>query len=112
MSQRYSPGCAGAILAAMPADHWFAIRRAQNLKPATYRCPLCGRRLPALSEHMLIVPEGDSRRRRHAHTQCVLAARKAGRLPTRAEWQRTQPRQPSWWRRVRSQLWRTSSDSD
>ena len=43
-------------------------RRAQNRKPATYRCPLCGRHLPALSEHMLIVPEGDASRRRHAHT--------------------------------------------
>jgi hypothetical protein len=96
----------------MPADRWFAIRRAQNRKPATYRCPLCGRHLPSLSEHMLIVPEGDSRRRRHAHTECVLKARKAGRLPTRAEWQRTQPRSPSLWRRVRSQLWRANSDSD
>jgi len=26
---------------------WWAIRRAQNRKPATYRCPLCGRHLPA-----------------------------------------------------------------
>jgi hypothetical protein len=96
----------------MAAERWFAIRRAQNLKPATYRCPLCGRQLPALSEHMLIVPEGDSARRRHAHTECVLRARGAGRLPTRAEWQQTQPRPPSWWRRVRNQLWRASSNSD
>jgi hypothetical protein len=95
-----------------PQPAWWVIRRAQNLKPATYRCPLCGRRLPALSEHMLIVPEGDSRRRRHAHTDCVLAARKAGRLPTRGEWLDTQPRPPSLWHRVRNQLWRATSGSD
>ncbi len=35
---------------------------------------------------MLIAPEGDTSRRRHAHTQCVLAARRQGRLPTRDEW--------------------------
>ncbi len=79
---------------------WWSVRRAQNLKPATYRCPLCGRHLPALSEHMLIVPEGDAARRRHAHTACVLEARKHGRLPTREEWSRTQPRPPSLWRRL------------
>lgn len=73
---------------------WFAVRRAQNRKPATYRCPLCGGLLPALSEHMLITPEGDSSRRRHAHTACVMKARATGRLPTRAEWERTQPRPP------------------
>ena len=38
---------------------WWAVRPAQNLKPATYRCPLCGKHLPSLSEHMLILPEGD-----------------------------------------------------
>jgi hypothetical protein len=74
-----------------PARWWY-VRRAQNRKPATYRCPLCNRHLPALSEHMLMIPEGDSSRRRHAHTKCVMAARKAGRLPTRDEWLRTQPR--------------------
>jgi hypothetical protein len=95
-----------------PQPAWWQIRRAQNRKPATYRCPLCGERLPALSEHMLIVPEGDSSRRRHAHTGCVLAARKAGGLPTREEWLKTQPRPPSIWRRLRNQLWRASSDSD
>jgi hypothetical protein len=79
---------------------WWQIRRAQNLKPATYRCPLCGRHLPALSEHMLLFPEGDHSRRRHAHTECVLHARRAGRLATREEWLRTQPRQPSRWRRL------------
>jgi hypothetical protein len=92
------------MLAAMSDARWFAVRRAQNLKPATYRCPFCDRRLPALSEHMLIVPEGDSSRRRHAHSGCVLAARRAGKLPTRAEWLRTQPRPPSLWRRVKARL--------
>jgi hypothetical protein len=73
---------------------WWDARRAANRKPATYKCPFCGRLLPALSDHMLIVPEGDSSRRRHAHTNCVIAARRAGRLPTREEFERTQPRQP------------------
>ncbi|HEY1566640.1 MAG TPA: hypothetical protein VGF68_06460 [Solirubrobacteraceae bacterium] len=73
---------------------WYSVRRAQNRKPSTYRCPLCGQLLPALSEHMLITPEGDSARRRHAHSACVLTARKAGRLPTRDEWQAKQPKPP------------------
>jgi SAM-dependent methyltransferase len=33
---------------------------------------------------MLSAPEGDTRQRRHAHTACVLAARKAGRLMAQA----------------------------
>jgi hypothetical protein len=69
---------------------WWDARRAQNRKPATYRCPLCGEHLPALSEHMLLFPEGDHSRRRHAHTGCVMNARNAGRLPTRDEWQKSQ----------------------
>ena len=70
---------------------WYAVRRAGSTKPATYRCPLCGRHLPALTEHLLVVPEGDSARRRHAHTKCVMRARKAGRLPLREE---VEPRRP------------------
>jgi hypothetical protein len=35
---------------------------------------------------VLITPEGDASRRRHAHTRCAVAARKAGRLPTVDEW--------------------------
>jgi hypothetical protein len=92
----------------MEKARWWNVRRAQNRKPATYRCPLCGRYLPALSEHVLLVPEGDSRRRRHAHTECALAARRAGKLPSRAEWLRTQPRPPSRWRQAISRL--TSRD--
>jgi hypothetical protein len=64
------------------------MRRAQNRKPATYRCPFCDRYLPSLSEHVLLMPEGDPSRRRHAHTACVLAERKAGNLPTQDEWRR------------------------
>ncbi len=76
------------------------MRRAQNRKPATYRCPLCGNFLPALSEHVLIAPEGDSARRRHAHTRCVMRARERGELPTRDEWRKTQQPSPSLWRRL------------
>jgi hypothetical protein len=83
---------------------WWSVRRAQNRKPATYRCPLCGGFLPALSEHVLIAPEGDSSRRRHAHTKCVLKARKGGRLPTRDEWAKDQPRDPGPWRRLVDRL--------
>jgi hypothetical protein len=87
-----------------PTPRWWTMRRAQNRKPATYRCPLCGGRLPALSDHMLIVPEGRSDRRRHAHSACVLAARRAGKLPTREEWRKTQPRSPGWWERAWGRL--------
>jgi hypothetical protein len=87
-----------------PQTRWWVLRRAQNRKPATYRCPLCGKYLPSLSEHMLIVPEGDSSRRRHAHTECVVAARKRGRLPTRDEWLASQPREPMPWSRLVKRL--------
>jgi hypothetical protein len=64
---------------------WYVVRAAANRKPSTYRCPLCGAHLPALSPHMLVVPEGDSGRRRHAHTECVVRARRTGRLPLRED---------------------------
>lgn len=70
---------------------WYAVRPAANRKPATYRCPLCGGMLPALSEHMLVYPEGDASRRRHAHSACVMSARRQGRLPLREE---VEPRPP------------------
>ena len=70
---------------------WYAVRPAANRKPATYRCPLCGGHLPALSEHLLVVPEGDASRRRHAHAECVRQARGQGRLPFREE---VEPRAP------------------
>jgi hypothetical protein len=91
---------------------WWTMRRAQNLKPATYRCPLCGQHLPSLSEHMLIAPEGDKSRRRHAHTACVIKARKAGRLPTREEWLKTQPRPPSLAQRLRERLGKRHIEQD
>ena len=77
-------------MAKQPKPRWWTIRTAQNRKPATYRCPLCGNQLPSLQPHMLITPEGDASRRRHAHSACVMAARKQGRLPTQAEWRAAQ----------------------
>lgn len=62
------------------------MRRAQSLKPASYVCPFCDGMLHATSEHALIAPEGDVSRRRHAHTECVMVARKAGKLRTEDEW--------------------------
>jgi hypothetical protein len=79
---------------------WWSARRAQSAKPSTYRCPFCGRHLHAMSEHVLIAPEGDMSRRRHAHTECVVAARRAGRLPTRDEWLAAQGPRPSLLRRL------------
>jgi hypothetical protein len=79
---------------ALEPARWWTMRGAQNRKAATYRCPLCGYRLHAMSAHMLIAPEGDTSRRRHAHRECVEAARQAGRLPSYDEWRRTQPRAP------------------
>jgi hypothetical protein len=84
----------------LPPAAWWTVRRATNRKPATYRCPFCGRHLLALTEHVLIAPEGDTRGRRHAHTECVIAARKRGELVLRDEWLAAQPRAPSWWRRL------------
>jgi hypothetical protein len=89
---------------ALDDARWWAMRPAKSLRPATYRCPLCGRRLHAMSEHTLIAPEGDAERRRHAHTGCVLAARKAGRLPTYDDWHATQPRSPGFLSRVFGRL--------
>jgi hypothetical protein len=42
--------------------------------------------LHAMSEHVLIAPEGDSSRRRHAHADCVARARAAGTLRTLDAW--------------------------
>ncbi len=64
---------------------WYAVRPASNRKPATYCCPLCKRLLPALSEHMLVLPEGDPSRRRHAHVRCVINARRDDGMPLRDE---------------------------
>jgi len=45
-----------------------------------------------MSEHVVIAPEGDVNRRRHAHTECVAAARAAGAFRTYDDWRATQPR--------------------
>jgi hypothetical protein len=74
------------------------MRRASSRKPATYTCPICGRRLTAMSEHALIAPEGDMERRRHAHVECVAAAR----LPSYEDWRRAQPRRPGVFARLRN----------
>ena len=74
-----------------PAE-WYSIRPVRSMKPATYRCPLCGYRLHAMSPHVLIAPEGDTSRRRHAHAECVQAAHAQGRLPSYDDWRKTQPR--------------------
>ena len=73
---------------------WWEVRPAQNLKPTTYICPLCDLQLQATSEHMLLLPEGDPSRRRHAHTECVARARKAGKLRTQDEWRTSRPASP------------------
>lgn len=86
---------------AMPAAPWYSVRRAVSGKPSTYTCPFCGERFVALTEHVLVAPQGDGARRRHAHTACTLRERSAGRLPSRDEWQATQPRRPRWWERLR-----------
>ena len=70
------------------AFRWWEIRPAQNLKPATYICPLCDQQLHAVSEHTLLLPEGDPSRRRHAHNDCVAQARRAGKLLTEDEWRK------------------------
>jgi hypothetical protein len=84
----------------LPAARWWTVRAAQNRKPATYRCPFCDGFLPSMSEHVLIAPEGDTSRRRHAHTACVLRARRAGRLPLREEVDEPGATRPCWWRRI------------
>jgi hypothetical protein len=85
---------------------WYTVRPAGSTKPATYRCPLCHQLLPALSEHLLVMPEGDPSRRRHAHADCVLRARRAGRLPLRDD--EVEPPRPGVLARIARRLWRGS----
>jgi hypothetical protein len=84
----------------MPPADWYSVRRAVNAKPSTYRCPFCGDRFPALIEHVLVAPLGDTTRRRHAHTDCALRARAEGSLPSHEEWKATQPKPPRWWSKL------------
>jgi hypothetical protein len=65
---------------------WWAFRRAQSLRPRTYTCLFCGELLHAMSDHVVLAPEGAVDRRRHAHTACVERERREGRLPTYDEW--------------------------
>jgi hypothetical protein len=81
-------------VARLEPARWWTLRHAQSRKPSTYRCPLCGYQLHAMSPHVLIAPEGDLDRRRHAHAECASAARASGRLPSYDEWRATQPRAP------------------
>jgi hypothetical protein len=53
-----------------------------------------------MSEHVLISPEGDRSRRRHAHTECAARARAAGTMPTYDDWRGSQPRRRGFWRRA------------
>ena len=39
-----------------------------------------------MSEHVVVAPEGDVERRRHAHLECVQAERAAGRFVLEDEW--------------------------
>jgi hypothetical protein len=88
------PGCARsfrsraeAIVARME-PRWWTMRPAQSLKPASYVCPFCDGMLHATSEHALVAPEGDVSKRRHAHLQCVVEARRKGTLRTEDEWRK------------------------
>ena len=67
---------------------WWNFRPAQSLRPRSYTCPFCGRLLHAMSEHVVLAPEGDVDRRRHAHLECVRRERAAGRLRTYDEWRK------------------------
>ena len=80
------------------------MRRAHSRRPSTYRCPFCGRQLHAMSDHVVVAPEGDVSRRRHAHAECVARAHAAGRLPTYDDWRKTQPRPPGLLARLRRRV--------
>ena len=81
---------------------WWDIRPAQGRQAKTYTCPICHRALLAMNPNTLLSPEGDRDRRRHAHTACVARQVAAGKLLTKAEWERTlRPLRSAgrrWWR--------------
>lgn len=83
---------------------WWDMRPAQGTRFKTYTCPICHGPLLAMNPNTLLSPEGDRARRRHAHTACVAREWKAGRLLTKAEWERAcrPPRwaRRPWWRRL------------
>jgi hypothetical protein len=83
---------------------WWDMRPAQGGQAKTYTCPICHGYLWAMNPNTLLFPEGDRQHRRHAHTECVARQWKAGKMLTKAEWERT-CRPPSsssrsWWRRL------------
>ena len=83
---------------------WWEMRPAQGSQAKTYTCPICHGFLWAMNPNTLLYPEGDRERRRHAHTACVAQQWQAGKLLTKAEWERANrppkpPRRP-WWRRL------------
>jgi hypothetical protein len=86
------------------AVRWWEMRPAQSRQAKTYTCLFCQGRLLAMNPNTLLFPEGERQVRRHAHTACVARQRKAGKLLTRAEWERaTRPpmsARRSWWRRL------------
>jgi hypothetical protein len=92
----------------LPSARWWTVRRAHSNKPATYTCPFCGRYLTAMSEHVLIAPEGDMQKRRHAHSQCAAKAQ----LPSREDWRRTQPRAPGLFARMFGRLRRRGLNNE
>jgi hypothetical protein len=47
-----------------------------------------------MSDHVVIAPEGDADRRRHAHVECVAGARERGTFLTYDDWRAAQPRTP------------------
>jgi hypothetical protein len=55
-----------------------------------------------MSDHVVIAPEGDVERRRHAHAECVRAAREAGTFKTYDDWRAAQPRRPG----LLARLWK------
>jgi hypothetical protein len=89
----------------MPGEvRWWEMRPARGSQPKTYTCPICHGYLWAMNPNTLLFPEGDREHRRHAHTECVARQRRAGKLLTRSEWERTSAppgsARRSWWRRL------------
>ncbi|SFW86605.1 hypothetical protein SAMN04489730_6432 [Amycolatopsis australiensis] len=89
--------------------------RAGSRRPTP--APLPGALL-AMTPHTLRFPESDRDRTRHAHIACVAAQHKAGKLLTRAEWERSQRPQSAHsgtsWRRFSLWMrrWPASGDPD
>ena len=86
------------------------MRRAQNPKPSTYRCPFCDQRLHAMSEHVVIAPEGDrSAPAPRAHRVRRGRAPASGELPTYDDWRAAQPKEPGLLARLLASVARRSA---